>query len=90
MTGSQAGSAEAPVGLGRRGPAEIDAALRALHGVGPARDLSRLHVHAAELVGADAGARRFHLTHAWVFALEAGDTAESDRLEAALRALGGL
>jgi hypothetical protein len=36
------------------------------------------------------GARRFHLTHAWVFALEAGHARAVDGLEAELRALGGL
>ncbi|MGM0585929.1 MAG: hypothetical protein ACQEUZ_14890 [Pseudomonadota bacterium] len=64
----------------------LDARLRALHGTGRAGELSRLHARAAGLLGTPE-ARRFHLTHAWVFALEAGEDAAA--LEAALRAAGG-
>ncbi len=80
MTGSPDASSEA---------ARLDAALRALHGSGRAAELSALHEAAAALVAAP-GAGRFHLTHAWVFALEAGDAAAVARLEAELARLGGL
>lgn len=70
-------------------PAELDAALRARHGSGDAAGLSRLHERAAALL-ADPAGRRFHLTHAWVHALVAGDGPAVARLEAALRAAGGL
>ena len=80
MTGSRAVSAEAEA---------LDAELIRLHGVGRPARLSELHRRAAAMM-ADAAARRFHLTHAWVFALEAGDAAEVETLESELRALGGL
>jgi hypothetical protein len=79
MTGSPTASAEAEA-------AALDARLRALHETGRAEELSALHLRAAALLGEPA-ARRFHLTHAWVFALEAGTGAEA--LEAELRAAGG-
>jgi hypothetical protein len=78
MPGSRAASAEA---------AALDARLRALHGTGRPGELSRLHAQAAELLREPA-ARRFHLTHAWVFALEAGE--DAGPLEDALRRAGGL
>ena len=80
MTGSPRACSEA---------ARIDAALRALHGSGRAAELSALHAQAAGLNSGPAS-RRFHLTHAWVFALEAGDADAAGRLEAALREAGGL
>lgn len=69
--------------------ARIDAELRRLHGRHEPARLSALHRAAAEMV-ADTSARRFHLTHAWVFALVDGDEAAAAGLEAELRALGGL
>ncbi len=67
----------------------LDADLIRLHGSGDAGALSQLHEHAAVTMD-EPGARRFHLTHAWVFALESGDPARSALLEARLRASGGL
>lgn len=81
MTGSRAASAEARA-------AALDAELIRLHGAPAAPRLSALHREAAAMMG-DAGARRFHLTQAWVYALEAGDGAAA-ALEAELRAAGGL
>jgi|OM-RGC.v1.034553159 hypothetical protein len=69
--------------------AALDAALIRLHGSGEAAMLAALHEEAATLLP-DAGARRFHATHAWVYALEAGDAPRVARLEQALRAAGGL
>jgi len=51
--------------------------------------LSALHEQAAALM-TDPTARRFHLTHAWVHALVAGDEARIATLEHQLRALDGL
>jgi hypothetical protein len=68
--------------------AALDAELRALHGAGSPARLSTLHERAAEF--GDAGTARFHLTHAWVFALVAGDAARIAALETRLRAAGGL
>lgn len=82
MTGSPAVSREAEA-------AALDAELIRLHGSGAADRLAVLHERAAGFLG-DPGARRFHLTHAWVFALEAGDGSRVDRLETALREVGGL
>jgi hypothetical protein len=79
MTGSPANSPEARA---------LDRALIALHGSGRAAELSRLHTEAAAMM-TDQGAERFHLTHAWVFALEAG-IAEETALRRRLKALGGL
>ena len=70
-------------------PAALDAALRALHGSGRAGEVAALHEAAAALEADPRGAR-FHLTHAWVHALEAGDAARVAALEARLRAAGGL
>jgi hypothetical protein len=69
--------------------AAIDAELIRLHRGGAPARLSALH-NAAAAILPEAGARRFHLTHAWVFALEAGDENAASDLETALRALGGL
>ncbi|MEM1313310.1 MAG: hypothetical protein AAGI51_02070 [Pseudomonadota bacterium] len=72
-------------------PAALDAELRALHhaprSAARAARLAALHEAAAELV--EAAAARFHLTHAWVHALEAGDAAEAARLESRLKHAGG-
>ncbi len=80
MTGSPAVSPD---------PARLDAALRARHAEGDASALCALHVQAAGLMN-DPAARRFHLTHAWVYALVAGDEAQITTLERDLRALHGL
>ena len=80
MTGSQAASPDA---------ARLDAALRAHHAGGDAAALSALHCQAAALM-TDPAARRFHLTHAWIYALVAGDAARITTLERQLRALNGL
>ncbi|QIE57850.1 hypothetical protein G5B40_10930 [Pikeienuella piscinae] len=62
-----------------------------LHGdTSAAARLSTLHMKAAAVFSDDPGARRFQLTHAWVFALVAGDDARVEELERRLRALGGL
>ena len=47
---------------------------------------SRLNEEAAERASGDA--RRFHLTQAWIYALEAGRP-DADRIERRLRAEGG-
>ncbi len=68
---------------------KLDSELISLHQRAEAAPrLSLLHEAAAE--GAEPGARRFHLTHAWVFALVAGEEARAARLEQALREAGGL
>ena len=72
-----------------RRAAALDADLIRLHGSGEAARLSALHEEAAAFL-VDPGARRFHLTHAWVHALEAGDWPRVARLEAAVAEAGGL
>lgn len=54
-----------------RGP--LDEALRSLHGSGQARELCALHRLAAEFWSDDPAQVAFHRTHAYVYALEAGD-----------------
>ncbi|HKK37047.1 MAG TPA: hypothetical protein VJ994_12205 [Paracoccaceae bacterium] len=71
-------------------PEALDAALRRLHGSGRAGALAGLHARAAALPALSPEARRFHLTHAWVHALEAGEPVRAAALEAELRAAGGL
>jgi len=80
MTGLRADLAEA---------AALDADLRRLHGSGDARALSDLHVRAEAFVRAP-GARRFHLTQAWVYALVDGDENRIEALECDLRTARGL
>lgn len=70
--------------------AALDAELDRLHRRGPPVRLAELHERAALLLAGDALGHRFHLTHAYVFALEAGDEARAARLAARLRALGAL
>ena len=85
-----------PAAAGRAGrdpaaeAAALDAALIRLHRRGEPAALSALHERAAALLAGDAGARRFHLTQAWVHALEAGERGAVERLAAALAAAGGL
>jgi hypothetical protein len=69
--------------------ARLDRLLRALHGAPRPARLSALHRVAAATLP-DPAARRFHLTHAWIFALEAGDDPLTEALETDLRAVGGL
>ncbi|MEM8877678.1 MAG: hypothetical protein AAGD23_07375 [Pseudomonadota bacterium] len=69
--------------------AEIDSQLKRLHGTGAAARLSQLHEEAARRI-VDPHARRFHLTHAWVFAMEDGDKERAAELASQLRRLGGV
>lgn len=78
MTGSRGGSAELSAVL-----ATLDAELIRLHGTREVAKLSRAHERAAKLL-TEPGTRRFHLTHAWVHALEAG---EEDRATELARAI---
>jgi len=69
----------------------LDDELTRLHAdVEHAARLSQLHEQAAQLFSDQPEARRFQLTHAWVFALVDGDEARVASLEAELRTLGGL
>jgi hypothetical protein len=71
--------------------AALDAELIRLHGdEDEAARLSELHEKAAAHFEDNPGARRFQLTHAWVFALVAGDGERVEDLERKLRLLGGL
>lgn len=67
----------------------LDARMRALHDSGQHGELSHLHEEAATRP-LPLEARRFHLTHAWVYALVEGDAPHVARLEDQLRVLGGL
>ena len=70
---------------------ELEAELIRLHNdPAHAARLSELHEEAAAHFASDPPARRFQLTHAWVFAMVAGDAAREARLERDLKALGGL
>jgi predicted NAD/FAD-dependent oxidoreductase len=74
-----------------KGEAALDEELTRLHAdTDHAARLTVLHEAAADLFSDDPGARRFQLTHAWVFALVDGDEARVATLEQQLRALGGL
>jgi len=69
----------------------VDAALTRLHGRQEhAADLSALHEEAAADFSKTAAERRFHLTHAWVYALVDGDDTRVAMLEDRLRKAGGL
>lgn len=73
----------------RRG--QVDADLTRLHGrQDRAAELSALHEEAATAFAETVNERRFHLTHAWIYALVDGDDARIAALEAALRKTGGL
>ena len=54
------------------GPA-LDRALRTLHGSGDAQTMLSLHLLATEYWCDDKDQSAFHRTHAYVYALEAGD-----------------
>ena len=69
----------------------VDASLKSLSESGAsAVALSQAYQQAAGLLGDDPLAVRFHLTQAYVFALEAGDEVSEARLASELRRLGGL
>ncbi len=63
----------------------LDAALLAAHAAGDRERLITLYTAASDATEGEAGA--FYLTHAYVFALEAGDARAAD-LKARLVALG--
>jgi hypothetical protein len=65
--------------------AALDTALLAAHAAGDRAELIALYADAADLTGGVAAA--FYLTHAYVFALEAGD-ARSPSLRARLVEMG--
>lgn len=70
---------------------EVDAALTRLHGRQDcAFQLSALHEEAAADFADTPDERRFHLTHAWVYALVDGDDARVTTLERLLKGAGGL
>ncbi|MFP4570141.1 hypothetical protein [Rhodosalinus sp.] len=69
-----------------RGVSGLDAALRAAHAAGDRAALIRLYAQAAERAP-DPDAAGFYLTHAYVFALEAG-APEAAALHARLKAEG--
>lgn len=69
--------------------ANLNAELIALHGSKKTARLSVLHESAARLLDGRQ-AQRFHLTHAWVYALVAGDEARIKFLETRLKNLGAL
>lgn len=71
--------------------AALDEELTRLHGqLDHAARLSGLHEDAAVIFDDDMRAERFHLTHAWVYALVDGDEARVATLEARLIELNGL
>ncbi len=70
---------------------DVDAALTRLHGRQDcAAQLSALHEEAATDFAGSVEERRFHLTHAWVYALVDGSDARIALLEDRLRLAGGL
>ena len=83
MTGSHGDLADLSAEL-----AAVDADLIRLHGSREIAKLSCLHEKAAALLD-DAGARRFHLTHAWVYALECGDKDRANRLARVILSVNG-
>jgi len=64
--------------------AALDRSLRALHGSGRSYELCALHRLAAEYWAGDAEQTAFHRTHAYVYALEAGDAQAEAALFGAL------
>ena len=68
----------------------LDDELVRLGRMGSAPDRLPLHLLAVDLLAGDANAERFHLTYAYVFALEIGDPVAIAGIENRLRALGGL
>lgn len=68
--------------------AALDTALQTKHGTGDARGMLSLHLLAAEYWSGDKHQSAFHRTHAYVYALEAGDWDAGDALYADLSAEG--
>lgn len=66
----------------------LDEALQTKHSTGDARTMLSLHLLAAEYWSADKHQSAFHRTHAYVYALEAGDWKAVDVLYAHLSAEG--
>jgi hypothetical protein len=66
----------------------LDLALRRSHGSGDPSEMLALHQVAVEYWGDDADRAAFHRTHAYVYALEAGDWAAVDALRTELAAEG--
>ena len=58
----------------------LDDALQAKHGTGDPRTMLSLHLLAAEYWSSDTHQAAFHRTHAYVYALEAGDWHRANRL----------
>lgn len=52
--------------------------------------LSALHEQAANHFANDRGTQRFHMTHAWIYALVDGDDEREESLALQLRKIGGL
>jgi len=67
----------------------LDAELTRLHGGPDSAQLCAMHMKAVDLKN-DLGWQRFHLTHAWIYALVEGDHKTEADLANTLRALGGL
>ncbi|SOH93747.1 hypothetical protein SAMN06273572_102425 [Monaibacterium marinum] len=67
----------------------IDAELHRLHDTPDPQQHSQIHERAARLLP-DPAEQRFHLTHAWVYALVHGEPTNIDRLETTLRQLDAL
>lgn len=63
--------------------------MRALHDSSDHMAMSGLHEQAADRL-IPPSEQRFHLTHAWVYALVTGDSVRVEALEKRLRTLGGL
>lgn len=68
--------------------ARLDDEMMAAHRHGG--DLAALHQRAADLLTRDEAAVRFHLTHAFVYSLEAGDWEVVESLTSRLRSLRAL
>jgi len=68
--------------------AALDDALQAEHGTGNPHTMLSLHLLAAEYWSADEHQSAFHRTHAYVYALEAGDWKAAETLFTDLAAAG--
>ncbi len=66
----------------------LDQALRDTHGTGDAPGMMGLHKLAVRFWKDDARQKSFHLTHAYIYALESGDWESSDALYVELAAEG--
>ena len=68
---------------------ELDARLIAAHKAGKSSTMAALYREAADMAEAEGDAERaaFFMTHAWIFALEAGDPV-AEILDAALKDAG--